>query len=65
MTYKSTICSKHDEIDSLADQIRAIVDQAKDDGIRMEAGLDEKRERINELEKEVAELEKKLTEALA
>jgi len=48
-----TICGKHDEIDSLADKIRHLAEQAKEDGIRMEAGLDEKRRSIEELEKEV------------
>jgi len=62
---RQTICSKHDAIDSLADDIRSLVEQAKEDGIRMEAGLETKRRRIAELEKEVEDLEQKLTEALA
>ena len=62
---RQTICSKHDAIDSLADDIRSLVGQAKEDGIRMEAGLETKRRRIAELEKEVEDLEQKLSEALA
>ena len=62
---RQTICSKHDEIDSLADAIRDLAKKAKKDGERMEAGLETKRRRIAELEKEVEYLEQKLTEALA
>jgi chromosome segregation ATPase len=89
MTNGRTICSKHDEIMSLASEIQFLcqddinpsdlsslfsdlqdkaerVDQlasnAKEDGQSMEAGLDEKRERISELEQEKEELEERIRE---
>lgn len=54
-----TICDKHDAISKLADKIKDLANdvedlayKAKDDGINMERGLDEKRDRIKELESE-------------
>ena len=50
-----TICSKHEEIKDLADRIMDLAGHCLDDGQRMENGLDEKGERIKELEKELEE----------
>ena len=71
-----TICSKHDEIISLSnqiiksDEIEEIHNYARDlrehaenclkDGQNMEYGLDKKRNRIEELEKENEEFEKEI-----
>lgn len=65
-----TICSKHDDIEGAASKaqdllsdILKLVDRAKDDGQRMENGLDEKRKRIEELEAQVGSLEDDLRAA--
>lgn len=61
MSYKTlkngTICDKHKEIMRLADL-------CLEDGQRMEAGLDAKRERIEELEEEVESLKEELVDAV-
>jgi predicted RNase H-like nuclease (RuvC/YqgF family) len=87
MTNGRTICSKHDEIMTLADEIESLceadinpsdlsnlfsdlvdkaktiyslADAAKDDGQSMEEGLDNKKTRIQELEKEVSDMDSEL-----
>lgn len=56
----TTICSKHDEIESLADQIISFVRDAKEDGQSMEDALDKKNSLIKELEEKNSELENKI-----
>lgn len=71
-----TICSKHDDIKTLADKISACCEDAdvvsyaeeiadlvlkcKDDGQRMENGLDEKSKTIKDLEKELQSAHKQI-----
>lgn len=79
MKQSETICAKHDEISRLAGKISSLTDDqaiddiasdiittvenAKEDGCRMEEALKERRATINELQKRVNELEKDLEEA--
>ena len=72
MNRNQTICFKHEEIAAVAgkiasktddqeisdwaDEITLQAERAKDDGIAMEKGLEEKRKRITELESEVEDL---------
>lgn len=58
-----TICSKHEEILSLVSRIEDLADKCLEDGQNMERGLDEKRERIKELEKENQSLQDDLDRA--
>lgn len=69
MAQLATICSKHDaimkmarEIEDLANTISSLTDDAKDDGVAMEGGLEKKRDKIEELEKEIIELLKENAE---
>lgn len=52
MRTTDTICYKHDSISGFAEEIINIVEKAKEDGCRMESALQERKERIEELEKE-------------
>lgn len=54
MRTTDTICYKHDSISGFAEEIIHIVEKAKEDGCRMESALQERKERIAELEKENA-----------
>lgn len=57
MNFKNgTICDKHNEIIRLADL-------CLEDGKKMEAGLEAKRERINELEEELESVKSELEDA--
>ena len=47
-----TICSKHEKIKELAEEIESLVDLCLDDGQRMENGLDDKKRTIEDLQKE-------------
>lgn len=58
-----TICSKHDEIAKLAEKIQDLVDKCLEDGMNMEQGLKDKRDRIDELEEENRSLREELAEA--
>lgn len=71
MGYKATgtICDKHDAAYQFADKAKDLLDdlmtaieKAKEDGIKMEGGLDAKRERIKELEDEVSDLKDKIAD---
>lgn len=53
-----TICSKHEDIKTLADRILDLVDKCLEDGQNMESGLDEKKKRIEELEEENEDFKK-------
>ena len=57
-----TICSKHDEITELAESIIKKVAKCKEDGVRMEEGLNNKRKTIEELEYKIDELEERIRE---
>jgi phage shock protein A len=62
MRHDETICAKHDNISSLADEIIEIVAKAKSDGQRMEDALHERRDEIECLRKENDDLEKKVSD---
>jgi predicted nucleic acid-binding Zn-ribbon protein len=57
-----TICDKHNEIDSLADEIRKVVKLALNDGQRMEDALYRYKETIKALEKENELLKERISD---
>lgn len=62
-----TICSKHEKIKELAEEIESLVDLCLDDGARMEGGLEEKKRTIDDLQKENESLQEdvnKLTQEI-
>ena len=64
MAFKTgTICSKHDKIKELANEIQDLADKCLDDGGRMESGLTEKNRRIETLEEENEGLKAQLERA--
>lgn len=56
-----TICSKHEDIKDYVDKIIDLVEKCLEDGQNMEKGLEEKKERISELEEENEDLKKELS----
>ena len=53
-----TICSKHDRIEDLANDIMRLASDAKADGVRMEEALHERRDEVKELNDKIRQLEK-------
>jgi predicted nucleic acid-binding Zn-ribbon protein len=58
MTNGSTICSKHDSIESLASEIIGLVQDAKNDGVDMEKKLEKRKKEVENLEDQITDLEK-------
>lgn len=53
----TTICDKHGKIEELAAEIASLVDDAREDGVKMEKRLEEQNEEIKELSNQIKELE--------